>query len=1143
MNNILKRLSELNNYKYSTISGLNDGEKYFLPSLFTQKTVIIVNNEETIKDYSLQLSALGKRVVSLCGALPLMISVGEKSSKIFKDYYINVSRLAKGDYDVLLLSPFTLFQKVPSLEYILNNQQVIKVGEDYSIKDLSSKLVSIGYINQEMVTNKGEFAVRGDLLDIYPVNLDKPIRVSFFDTEVEKINYFDPVNFKQEKDLKEVEIFCNTFFNISNIDKEELKINVEQNLSKLDLPAESMLRISNIVSNQFDCLDNNLSSLSSVFFLPFCNYFNASVLDYINQNEAVVFIDEPKLISDKLKIFEDETLENFLDLSLKGEFLPKTIEFYFTKKDVLKRILDFKLIAFARLLSQNKLFENEFVVNFLCSANKKYQNHFVELTEDVCSLNKNKSTIVLCCGLPLTLNKVKTFFDDEGLKYNQISSLKDIQTGQINITQKNIPFSVNFEMEKFVLIGSKFLNNNQVLQVSQTQEVVQDKPKFLPKVGDYVVHQIHGVGKCVGIKNLKITSVFRDYIVIEYKDGDVLYLPSENADMLSAFVGEKTPKCNKIGGTEFFKVKQKVKNSIKEMAFDLVKVYSERMNTKGFKYSKDTYLQTEFENSFPYPYTPDQVQAIKDIKRDMESSKIMDRLLCGDVGFGKTEVALNAAFKAIQDGKQVAIICPTTILCEQHYNTALSRLKNFMVNVQSINRFKTKKEQDKILYDLKEGKIDLICGTHRLFSNDVKFKDLGLIILDEEQRFGVEDKEKLKNIKKSVDVLTLSATPIPRTLYMSLVGIRDVSFLSTPPKERKKINTAVIDYSDNLLVNACKKELERDGQILIVYNRVESITNFYAHIKSLLPDVNIGLAHGQMSPKMLESAIYDLYSRKTQILISTVLIENGIDLPYANTLFVIDSDKLGLSQLYQLRGRIGRSNIEAYAYFSFSRNKTLTEDSYKRLDAIMEFSDFGSGYKIAMRDLEIRGAGDVLGKMQHGHMEQVGYDMYVKLLNEAVSEIKGEKVEELKEIKIDIALNAYLPNTYISQNESRIDFYTKVSKLSSLEDYNSLIENTKNIYGSLPKPVEQLCTVGLIKNLAQQLKVKSIKIDEFNAKITFYDDVLSTKYYEFLSKTTVDFVLTQEKLPIITLRKQSDILKYQQSLLNFLINCLQIKNK
>ena len=562
MNNILNRLSELENYKYSTISGLNDGEKYFLPSLFAQKTVIVVNNEESIKDYSLQLTSLGKKVVSLTTTLPLMISVGEKSSKTFKDYYINISRLAKGDYDVLLISPFTLFQKIPNLDYILKNQQIIKTGEDYSIKELSSKLISMGYIKQEMVANKGEFAVRGDLLDVYPINAEKPVRVSFFDTEVEKINYFDPITFKQEKEIKEVEVCCNTFFNYSNIDKEELKSKVEQNLSKLDLSAESMLRISNIVSQQFDCLDNNLSSISSVFFLPFCDYFNASLFDYIKEN-SIVFIDEPKLVADKLKTFEDETLENFLDLSLKGEFLPKTIELYFSKKDILKRILDFKLIAFARLLSQNKIFENEYVVNFLCSANKKYQNHFVELTEDVKNLKNNKNTVVMCCGLPLTLNKVKTFFDDEKLSYNQISNLKDIQEGCINITQKNIPFSANFEMEKFVLIGSKFLNNNQVLQVQQNVEIIDNKPKFLPKVGDYVVHQIHGVGKCIGIKNLKITSVFRDYIVIEYKDGDVLYLPSENADMLSAFVGEKTPKCNKIGGTEFFKVKQKVKNSIK----------------------------------------------------------------------------------------------------------------------------------------------------------------------------------------------------------------------------------------------------------------------------------------------------------------------------------------------------------------------------------------------------------------------------------------------------------------------------------------------------------------------------------------------------------------------------------------------------
>lgn len=1136
MINIINRLKDIEGYKYSTISGLNEGEKYFLPSLFSQKITIIVNNEDVLQEYNSQLTSLGKKVICLPEHLPLIISVSEKSSKIFKDYYINLSRLAKGDYDVLLLTPFSLFQKLPSLDFVLSSQLKIEINKEYNIDLLASKLLAMGYNKQDIVSSKGDFAVRGDILDIFAVNSAKPVRISFFDDEVEKINYFDSLTFKQEREIKEIDVCCFTFFDYTKVDKQKLKNDVEQNVSKLNLSPESMLRISNIMSTQFEYLDNNLSGLSSVFFLPFCDYFNATIFDYIDKNSKV-FIDEPKLISDKLKIFEDETLENFLDLSLKGEFLPKTLEFYSTRKDILKRLLSFNLIAFSRILSQNKIFETEFVINFICQANKKYQNHFVELTDEVKNLLKNKNTIVLSCATPLTLNKVKSFFDEENLKYTQVSSLKEVGEVGVYLTLKNIPFSANFEMEKFVLIGSKALNNQQVLEVSA---VVQEdaKPKFLPKVGDYVVHQIHGVGKCLGIKNLKITAVYRDYIIIEYKDGDILYLPSENADMLSAFVGEATPKCNKIGGTEFFKVKQKVKNSIKEMAFDLIKVYSARMNSKGFKYSKDSYLQTEFESSFPYPYTPDQSQAIKEIKEDMESSKIMDRLLCGDVGFGKTEVALTAAFKAIQDGKQVAIICPTTILCEQHYNTALGRLKNFMVNVQAINRFKTKKEQDKILQDLKDGKIDLICGTHRLFSNDVKFKDLGLIILDEEQRFGVEDKEKLKNIKNTVDVLSLSATPIPRTLYMSLVGIRDVSFLSTAPKERKKIHTAVIDYSDNILVNACKKELERDGQILIVYNRVDSITNFYAHIKSLLPDVNIGLAHGQMSPKMLESAIYDLYSRKTQILISTILIENGIDLPYANTLFVIDSDKLGLSQLYQLRGRIGRSNIEAYAYFSFSRNKTLTEDSYKRLDAIMEFSDFGSGYKIAMRDLEIRGAGDVLGKLQHGHMEQVGYDMYVKLLNEAVSEIKGEKVEELKEIKIDISLNAYLPSSYISQNENRIDFYTKVSKLTTFEQLEQLLNNTKNLYGSLPKPVEQLCKVGLIKNMAQSLKIKFIRLDDFACKITFYADILSTPLYEKLNKTTVDYVLTNENLPIITLRKQPDKEKAQEELIKFLSNCL-----
>lgn len=1139
MKEIIKSLQKLNNYKYSTISGLNEGEKYFLPFVLNQK-IAIVTSLYNIDGYKEQLESLGKKVLIFEDKIPLLYGYREKNSDIFKKYYINTSKLAKEDFDILLLTPESLFQKLPSKSFILENSLKFVKNGDYILEKLVSKIVDMGYKKQDFVFAPGEFAVRGDILDIFPVNLNNPIRLNFFDTNLEQINTFDKNSFKIIEELNEVEVCLNTFLNFFNLNKDEIKKEVNLSVQKLNLSPESMLRISNITATQFEYLDQNLEDISSVFYLPFCKYFTASFFDYLQ--DAKFFIDEPKLIFDKLTQIEDENMSSYLDLSYKGELLPKSMEFYLEKKHILKNIKNFSLIAYSRLLTQNKIFNNEYCLYFSCLKNEKYQNKFLNLVEDVKTYIKNGYTLFLSCGLELTLKKVKDFFKQANIKFNEVQNIFNLKENSINISIQNVPYSANFQTEKFVLIGSLALNNQQVLEVNLKKE--DSKPKFLPQVGEYVVHQVHGIGKCVGIKNLKITSVNRDYIIVEYLGGDLLYLPCENVDMLSSFIGEGEPKCNKIGGAEFSRVKQKVKNSIKEMAFNLINVYSSRLNSKGFKFSPDSYLQKEFENAFVYPYTNDQITAINDIKKDMESGKIMDRLVCGDVGFGKTEVALTVAFKAIQDGKQVAIICPTTILCEQHYNTALSRMKNFMVEVETINRFKTKKEQTEILNKLEQGKIDLICGTHRLFSKDVKFKDLGLIILDEEQRFGVEDKEKLKNIKKTVDVISLSATPIPRTLYMSLVGIRDVSFLSTAPKDRKKIQTSVIEYSDNLLVDCCKRELDRNGQVLIVYNKVESITKFYAHVKNLLPNVKIGFAHGQMSSKELENAIFDLYSGKTQILISTVLIENGIDLPNANTLFVIDADKLGLSQLYQLRGRIGRSNIEAYAYFSFAKNKMLTPDSYKRLDAIMEFSDFGGGYKIAMRDLEIRGAGDVLGKLQHGHMQQIGYEMYVKLLNEAVLELNGKTQEELVETKIDISLNAYLPNNYISTNENRIVFYTKVSKINSEKELNSLLEETKLKYGNLPKPVEQLCKVGLIKNLAQKLFIKNIKLDEFNCKITFYKEVLEKNLFEILKKPSVYYVLTFENLPIITLLKQSTIEKAEQNLINFLINLNQeIKNK
>lgn len=1134
MDSLKAKIDEIENQNQVTISGMNEGEKTFLPCFLHGKMMIVAPNFEMFEKYENMLSSFGKKVISLHKKLPLLITFNDRQNADFKRLLNAVDDLAKGDFDVLLVTPDALFQRLPKKEFVLGKSLKFKKGKKYSLRDIVKSLIQMGYSKQDLVAESGDFALRGDTLDVFSMDAENPVRISFFDDEIDSIYYFNIVTFRPGKTCSEVEIPPFSFLNIKDEEKAEIKKQIKNDVEKLSLSPESMVQLLGVVNKQIELLDENISSVSNVFFLPFYEGFGATFFDYLDKNTRIIF-DEPKLILDEIKTIEDDNVSNFLNLSLKGEFLPKNMEFYSTRKDLLDAFGNgYPLAAFSRLLSQNKIFDSDNVINFECGHVPKYFNRFLDLTQDMKDYSSSGYTAIISCKNTALRNKIKAFFNEKNLETFEVKSFDDVKNDKINLLTMDIFYSVHFELEKVVVVGiSDLLTHQSQINVKKGLE----NKIFLPEVGQYVVHEVHGIGKCVEIKSIKITNIYRDYIVIEYLNGDILYVPSENSDLLSLYSGEVTPRLNKIGGAEFYKIKQKVKSSIKEMAFDLLKVYGQRLNAKGFVYSKDTYMQSAFESAFPFPYTDDQIQSLREIKKDMESSRVMDRLLCGDVGFGKTEVALVAAFKAIQDGKQVAFICPTTILCEQHFATAASRMKNFLVEVGVINRFKTNAEQKEILNNLFSGKIDIICGTHRLLSDDVKFKNLGLIIVDEEQRFGVEDKEKLKNKKLTVDVLSLSATPIPRTLYMSLTGIRDVSYLSTAPKDRKKISTAVIDYSDNILVDACNKELAREGQVLIVYNRVETITNFYAHLKSLMPDARIGIAHGQMPTKTLESAIYDLYSRKTQILISTVLIENGIDLPYANTLFVIDADKLGLSQLYQLRGRIGRSGIEAYSYFSFSKNKMLSIDAYKRLDAIMEFSDFGSGYKLALRDLEIRGAGDVLGRSQHGHMQQVGFDLYVKLLNEAVRELRGEKIEAVREIKLDLSLSAFVPQDYISTNENRILFYTKVSKIHTKKELDDLLTETSSKFGPVPQPTVQLCLVGFIKNLGQKVNVKHIVLNDFNTTITFYEDVLKKPLYKFLSSSSVYFVLKADKMPIITLKKEQNKESQEEMLISFLINC------
>ncbi len=1136
--NIKKLQSLVNTERHISVSGLGVGERGFISnSLLQEKHLLYVAPDFFVaKNIQKQLRALGKRCYILSDKLPSIFGVNEKNNPLFLEYVSALNAIAEGSLDALVVLPQVLLQQLPTKQVYKSNALILQAGKEYSLSDTAALLTSMGYRRVDRVEEKGEYSLRGDILDVFITSDNFATRLSFFGDEIESIKLFDPSTLKTISEKQQIKLLPNSLVFINDEIKQNVISTIKSLVSKQSLNPSETLRLNEVVSNQIDFIESNIT-ISTAFVAPFIDYYKASIIDYFTQDDIIIF-DEPKIICDTIATTIVELDNWYAEFEQAGEVLSRHRDFYKQKQQVFDNIEDKFLLSFMRVSNQNKIFVPQNIMTFRCLPTQKYFNDWSSLGYELNVYDKNKTTVFLSCGCALTYNKIKGMLEGFGVKFNEVKSLDELVDFEINISATNIPLSAGFYEDGFVLIGSDDLNQTPIKEQSE-QKKAETKPAYLPKVGDYVVHQTHGIGKCIGIQKLKLTTSLHDYIVIEYLGGDILYLPTENTDQISAYVGDFSPKCNKIGGTEFFKTKQKVKSSVKKMALDLVKIYSQRQATKGFVYSQDSYLQQAFENAFPYTYTTDQSEAITQIKRDMESTRIVDRLVCGDVGFGKTEVALCAAYKAITDGKQVAIICPTTILCEQHYNTCVSRMKDFMVRVGVINRFKTKAEQTRILDDLKKGDIDIICGTHRLLSNDVKFKDLGLLILDEEQRFGVEDKEKLKSIKNNVDVITLSATPIPRTLYMSLVGIRDISFLNTPPKDRINTETFVLDYSDKLLVDACKKELARGGQVLIVYNKVQTIYDFYAKISKLLPEATIGVAHGQMQPKELEDSIYKLYTKQTQILISTVLIENGVDLPFANTLVVIDADKLGLSQLYQLRGRIGRSTRSSYAYFTFERNKVLSTEAYRRLDALMEFSEMGSGYKIAMRDLEIRGAGDILGAEQSGHMEKVGYDLYIKLLNEAVKEIKGEVVEESRDVKLDIAINAYIPQDYIVGDENRIIYYTKISKLKSLQELEELSQEMQDNFGQLPTVTEQLLKVAYIKSLCQRLLIKNISIQSFGAKIVFYADVVEQKWYKNLEDCGKVLKINANKLPEIFIDYSYSLQKTQDEVIKFLSNLSQ----
>ncbi|MBE5738658.1 MAG: transcription-repair coupling factor [Clostridiales bacterium] len=1100
-------LESVSNGENCTVFGLNKGEKLAVvdSANFLFYVVDSVDNLNPIYD---SLVSLGRKCTIFCEPLNIFSSEFASSEKMLKTLY----QLKSGDVDTVILTPEMLCQKVINKKYL--NSICINVGDELVVDRVASRLIDLGYSRVDLVSGVGEFSVRGEVIDIFPL-MGEPTRITTGFDIVESIKYYNAVTMLSNKSIESIEIPLFRFYNVSSQ-------SVENYYQKNGLKKDS---------NYYDICDN-------IAFLDYKNIIfdekiDSTIFDYVD--DALIVFDGARSIYEKLNTY-------ISDYNAKIKALEKHWAklLSFASLDITK-VLEFKkehtLLAYQHINQSNRIFSPKRVFSIRTLPSVNYVRHTSILALDIKNYNKAGYTIILCAGSDDNRLKLSEDLGREGVKCSVYDRISQCLLGGVNVVSRNYPLDILLPEEKLIVVSTNSL-------FGIKKKIVEKDNGFYdgetPKNGDFIVHNFHGVGKCLGVETLKLSDSYRDYVVIEYKNNDKLYLPVENLDQVTKYVGgESSPSLNKIGGVEFAKTKARIKSAVKKIAFDLIALYRDRLNMKGYQYPKDMDMQNDFENSFEFAETEDQKMAIDDCKNDMESGKVMDRLVCGDVGFGKTEVALRIAFKTILSGKQVAFLCPTTILSEQHYSTAMERMSQFGVKVAVLNRLKTPKQVAQIKKDISDGKIDLICGTHKLLASDINYKNLGLLVLDEEQKFGVADKEKIKNIKKQVNVLTLSATPIPRTLNMALMGIRDISVIQTAPTQRQSSIVNVSEYSEGLLKEAISRELSRDGQVLIVYNRVEKIYNFSAYISSLFEGVPVSVAHGQMGAEELEKEIFNLYSGKTKILVSTTLIENGVDLPNANTLIVINADTLGLSQLYQLKGRIGRSDKLAFAYFTFDKSKALSETAYKRLQAIEEFSEMGSGFKIAMRDLEIRGAGSVLGLEQSGHIEKIGYNMYVQMLSDTVREMKGESVKEKIDVRVETNLSAYLSKDYVESVTRRMSMYREIAALNTLEKLVAFLTNTKEVYGDIPDALVNLCKISLIKNLASEIGAKKVVIKSCAKIILEHKEDLTKSLLDVCDMYSDKISLNLAENPTIEIMNidRNEILDFLVNYLQLIINC------
>ena len=973
-----------------------------------------------------------------------------------------------------------LMQKLPPKEILFKNILEFKVGDIYNLEELKKTLVNLGYSRCEFIEGRGQFSVRGGIVDI-SINETLGVRIEFWGDEVDSIRNFNITSQRSINTLDKIKIYPAHEFVLDNsideICKKITKKLVEENQEETIKKDIEQIKSGNYIS-KIDKYFNEFYDKQSTL-LEYLNDNYLIILDEISKIEARqrnILQDNSNLIKnliEKEKIIP-EALENIISIDLNQLENEKSV-IYFEKQDIVTN------------RQAEKYTFNYRQINY-------YKSEIENLFEDIKRWNKEQKSIYVMVSTKEKAKKLKEILEKEEIVCTIDEKLD--KTIIVKSTEKIVTITIgklpngfeNFEINQVVVSADELIEGKKKKTFANKAYKEGEKVVFADlEIGDYVVHKNYGIGIFIGVNTITADGTTKDYIKLKYKDDAILYVPTSQLDSIRKYVGGDAinPPINSLGSKDWIKTKEKVKKNLRAVAKELIELYAKREKAKGYAFSKDTPWQSQFENSFPYQETDDQLRCIEEVKKDMENQRPMDRLLCGDVGYGKTEVAIRAAFKAVMDHKQVAYLVPTTVLAQQQYEEFRDRMAEFPIKVDILNRFKSKKYQDEVVKKLKLGEVDIVIGTHRMLSKDVEFKDIGLLIIDEEHRFGVKAKEKIKEYKSNIDVLTMTATPIPRTMHMSIVGIRDMSVIYEPPHNRKPVQTYVLEYDQEVIKEAITKELERDGQVFYIYNRVDTIQKKADEISRLVPEAKVSYAHGRMSGNQIEEIMQDFIDKKSNVLVCTTILESGIDIANANTIIVENADRMGLAALYQIRGRVGRSDRQAYAYITYRKDKMLSEEADKRLKAIKEFTEFGSGFKIAMRDLEIRGAGSLLGEIQSGHLEQVGYDTYCNLLDEVVKELQGTEIEPDIDIQIDLNVTSYIPDEYIEDSAQKIEIYQNIALCRKEEDIQNVVDEIIDRFGNMPAELENLLDIARIKYLAKPFSISKIASKRTAVVFTF----------------------------------------------------------